>query len=64
MDLAMKGIPQERYRISYNYYIIHHHHVALAARMSMTISRQPSLLYIVPGRSSAEQPASSHSWSM
>ena len=42
----------------------HHHHVAHVAWISMTISRQPSLSFIVPGSSSAEQRASSHSWSM
>ena len=45
-------------------YIYHHHHVAQLARISMTISHQPSLSFIVPGRSSAQHPTSSHSWSM
>ena len=32
--------------------------------ISMTISRQPSLSFIVPERSYAQHPVSSHSWSM
>ena len=47
-----------------NVMVKYHHHVAHAARVSMTISRQPSLSFIAPGSSSAEQPVSSHSWSM
>ena len=39
----------------------HHHHIVLAARISLTLSRHSSLSFIVLGRSSGQQPVSSHS---
>ena len=39
----------------------HHHHIVLAARISLTLSRHSSLSFIALGRSSAQQPVSSHS---
>ena len=39
----------------------HHHHIVLAARISLTLSRQSSLSFIALGRSSGQQPISSHS---
>ena len=39
----------------------HHHHVALVARISLILSRHSSLLFIALGRSSGQQPVSSHS---
>ena len=52
-----------------DYYIIlyyynhhhHHHHIALVARISLTLSRHSSLSFIALGRSSGQQPVSSHS---
>ena len=40
---------------------IHHHHVALVARISLTLSRHSSLSFITLGRSSGQHPVSSHS---
>ena len=39
----------------------HHHHVVPLARISLTLSRHFSLLFIAPGRSSGLHPISSHS---
>ena len=39
----------------------HHHHIVLAARISLTLSRLSSLSFIALGRSSGQQPVSSHS---
>ena len=39
----------------------HHHHIVLAARISLTLSRYSSLSFIALGRSSGQQPVSSHS---
>ena len=39
----------------------HHHHVALIARISLTLSRHSSLSFIAQGRSSGQHPVSSHS---
>ena len=39
----------------------HHHHIALVARISLTPSRHSSLSFIALGRSSGQQPVSSHS---
>ena len=36
---------------------IHHHHIALVARISLTLSRHSSLSFIALGRSSGQQPA-------
>ena len=44
-----------------NLYIYHHHHIVLAARISLTLSRHSSLSFIALGRSSGQQPVSSHS---
>ena len=51
-----------RYIYIYIYiYIYHHHHIVLAARISLTLSRHSSLSFIALGRSSGQQPVSSHS---
>ena len=42
-------------------YYHHHHHIVLAARISLTLSRHSSLSFIALGRSSGQQPVSSHS---
>ena len=39
----------------------YHHHIALVARISLTLSRHSSLSFIALGRSSGQQPVSSHS---
>ena len=39
----------------------HHHHIVLAARISLTLFRHSSLSFIALGRSSGQQPVSSHS---
>ena len=39
----------------------HHHHIVLAARISLTLSRHSSISFIALGRSSGQQPVSSHS---
>ena len=41
----------------------HHHHIALVARISLTLSRHSSLSFIVLGRSSGQHPVYSHSCS-
>ena len=41
--------------------INHHHHIVLAARISLTLSRHSSLSFIALGRSLGQQPVSSHS---
>ena len=38
-----------------------HHHIVLAARISLTLSRHSSLSFIALGRSSGQHPVSSHS---
>ena len=45
----------------YHYHHYHHHHIVLAARISLTLSRHSSLSFIALGRSSGQQPVSSHS---
>ena len=45
----------------FNIYHHHHHHIVLAARISLTLSRHSSLSFIALGRSSGQQPVSSHS---
>ena len=45
--------------LSYHHH--HHHHIVLAARISLTLSRHSSLSFIALGRSSGQQPVSSHS---
>ena len=42
-------------------YVNHHHHIALVARISLTLSRHSSLSFIALGRSSGQHPVSSHS---
>ena len=42
-------------------YIYHHHHIALVARISLTLSRHSSLSFIALGRSLGQHPVSSHS---
>ena len=39
----------------------HHHHIALVARISLTLSRHSSPSFIALGRSSGQHPVSSHS---
>ena len=39
----------------------YHHHIALVARISLTLSRHSSLSFIALGRSSGQHPISSHS---
>ena len=39
----------------------HHHHIALVAQISLTLSRHSSLSFIALGRSSGQHPVSSHS---
>ena len=39
----------------------HHHHIALVARISLTLFRHSSLSFIALGRSSGQHPVSSHS---
>ena len=41
--------------------VYHHHHIALVARISLTLSRHSSLSFIALGRSSGQHPVSSHS---
>ena len=43
------------------YHHHHHHHIVLAARISLTLFRHSSLSFIALGRSSGQQPVSSHS---
>ena len=42
----------------------HHHHIALVAQISLTLSRHSSLSFITLGRSSGQHPVSSHSCCM
>ena len=46
------------------YHHHHHHHVVPLARISLTLSRHPSLSFIASGRSSGLHPVSSHSCCM
>ena len=48
----LSNTPEKRY---------HHHHVALVARISLTLSRHSSLSFIALGRSSGQHPVSSYS---
>ena len=43
------------------YHSHYHHHIALVARISLTLSRHSSLSFIALGRSSGQHPVSSHS---
>ena len=49
------------YRTLNVYSIHHHHHIVLAARISLTLFLHSSLSFIALGRSSGQQPVSSHS---
>ena len=42
-------------------HLFHHHHIALVARISLTLSRHSSLSFIALGTSSGQHPVSSHS---
>ena len=42
-------------------FCILHHHIALVARISLTLSRHSSISFIALGRSSGQHPVSSHS---
>ena len=55
--MRVDSIHFEELEILYN----HHHHIVLAARISLTLSRHSSLSFIALGRSSGQQPVSSHS---
>ena len=46
----------------YNKLAHHHHHVTPPARISLTLSRHPSLSSIAPGRSSRLHPVSARSY--
>ena len=48
----------------YNIHHHHHHHVVPLARISLTLSRHFSLLFIASGRSSGLHRVSSHNWWM
>ena len=50
-----------KYIYIYIYIYHHHHHIVLAARISLTLFRHSSLSFIALGRSSGQQPVSSHS---
>ena len=50
-----------KYTYIYIYHHHHHHHIVLAARISLTLFRHSSLSFIALGRSSGQQPVSSHS---
>ena len=49
------------YTLRKSCYFHHHHHIVLAARISLTLFRHSSLSFIALGRSSGQQPVSSHS---
>ena len=57
--LAADPLLEERTCIPIDHH--HHHHIVLAARISLTLSRHSSLSFIALGRSSGQQPVSSHS---
>ena len=64
--LSLSGkYPWERYELpypsSYGLNSHHHHHVALVARISLSLSRHSSLSFIALGRFSGQHPVSSHS---
>ena len=44
-----------------NFKGLHHHHIALVARISLILSHPSSLSFIAQGRSSGQYPVSSHS---
>ena len=55
--------PSKNSQVPLNLHIYHphHHHIALVARISLTLSRHSSLSLIALGRSSGQHPVSSHS---
>ena len=55
------GITQKIHTHTHTHIYHHHHHIVLAARISLTLSRHSSLSFIALGRSSGQQPVSSHS---
>ena len=58
------GLCRFRYGRVYQFLVSvlhHHHHIALVARISLTLSRHSSLSFIALGRSSGQHPVSSHS---
>ena len=59
MQSGRQDTLEERYAIKFCFH--HHHHIVLAARISLTLSRHSSLSFIALGRSSGQQPVSSHS---
>ena len=60
--LFLKLFLDTRWCIFYiKFKISHHHHIALVARISLTLSRHSSLSFITLGRSSGQHPVSSHS---
>ena len=56
--------PKKRVTPSPTPWCSHHHHVVLPGRISLTLSRHFSLLFIASGRSSGLHPVSSHSCCM
>ena len=61
MILALEMYNLKSSASGYLYCTFHHHHVALVARISLTLSRHSSLSFIALGRSSGQHPVSSHS---
>ena len=62
-EINVYPLPESWYFIftTLSYMHHHHHHIVLAARISLTLSRHSSLSFIALGRSSGQQPVSSHS---
>ena len=56
-SMILRSLLKKELRQKFN----HHHHIVLAARISLTLSRHSSLSFIALGRSSGQQPVSSHS---
>ena len=62
MSIFVHCLTQERpARNTFPSFSHHHHHIALVARISLTLSRHSSLSFIALGRSSGQHPVSSHS---
>ena len=60
-SIVGRVIPKTLKMVHNTYLLHHHHHIALVARISLTLSRHSSLSFITLGRSSEQQPVSSHS---
>ena len=60
-SLSLKWTKKTKTNVNYGNHHHHHHHIVLAARISLTLSRHSSLSFIALGRSSGQQPVSSHS---